>query len=75
MAVAAKNKKKTLSDGPDWTFELLDQYHTEIKRVAEHYKLDTYVNQIEIITAEQFGVADPGHPFQLINKIDARVVG
>ncbi|MEZ8141771.1 MULTISPECIES: SpoVR family protein [Enterovibrio] len=53
MAVAAKNKKKTLSDGPDWTFDLLDQYHTEIKRVAEHYKLDTYVNQIEIITAEQ----------------------
>ncbi|EOD77954.1 SpoVR family protein [Grimontia sp. AD028] len=53
MAVAAKKKKKTLSDGPDWTFELLENYHTEIKRVAEHYRLDTYVNQIEIITAEQ----------------------
>ncbi|EWH09971.1 SpoVR family protein [Catenovulum agarivorans DS-2] len=45
--------KKTLSDGPDWTFELLEQYHVEIKRVAEHYKLSTYPNQIEIITAEQ----------------------
>ncbi|AWB67576.1 SpoVR family protein [Saccharobesus litoralis] len=46
-------KRKPLSDGPDWTFELLDQYHQEIKRVAAHYKLDTYPNQIEVITAEQ----------------------
>ncbi|GAB6263119.1 SpoVR family protein [Photobacterium sp. R1] len=46
-------KRKTLSDGPDWTFDLLDEYHTEIKRVASHYRLDTYPNQIEIITAEQ----------------------
>lgn len=55
MAVASKkkNKNKALSDGPDWTFDLLDKYHREIKRVAEHYRLDTYVNQIEIITAEQ----------------------
>ncbi|MDD1781338.1 SpoVR family protein [Enterovibrio sp. ZSDZ35] len=53
MTVAQKNRKKTLSDGPDWTFDLLDKYHNEIKRVAAHYKLDTYVNQIEIITAEQ----------------------
>ncbi|MCQ1056469.1 SpoVR family protein [Photobacterium sp. DNB23_23_1] len=46
-------KSKTLSDGPDWTFDLLDQYHKEIKRVADHYRLDAYPNQIEIITAEQ----------------------
>ncbi|WP_286235482.1 SpoVR family protein [Thalassotalea sediminis] len=46
-------KKKMLPDGPDWTFELLEQYQTEIARVAEHYKLDTYKNQIEVITAEQ----------------------
>lgn len=46
-------KKKMLSDGPDWTFELLEQYQAEIARVAEHYKLDTYKNQIEVITAEQ----------------------
>ncbi|MBS3798566.1 SpoVR family protein [Pseudoalteromonas sp. BDTF-M6] len=44
---------KPLSDGPDWTFDLLEQYRDEIKRVAEHYKLDTYPNQIEVITAEQ----------------------
>lgn len=44
---------KRISDGPDWTFELLQQYQDEIARVAAHYKLDTYPNQIEVITAEQ----------------------
>ncbi len=42
-----------LSDGPDWTFALLEQYHQQIKRVANSYRLDTYPNQIEVITAEQ----------------------
>ncbi|AUI85765.1 SpoVR family protein [Vibrio azureus] len=42
-----------LPDGPDWTFELLERYHKEIKRVAEFYRLDTYPNQIEVITSEQ----------------------
>ncbi len=46
-------KDNRISDGPDWTFELLQQYQDEIARVAEHYKLDTYPNQIEVITAEQ----------------------
>lgn len=45
--------RQPLSDGPDWTFELLGQYQTEIERVAKFYKLDYYPNQIEIITAEQ----------------------
>ena len=44
---------KMLGDGPDWTFALLESYHTEIARVANHYGLETYPNQIEIITAEQ----------------------
>lgn len=48
-----KEKVKQLNDGPDWTFPLLDDYHEQIKRVAKHYKLDTYTNQIEIISAEQ----------------------
>jgi len=47
------DKSKRLSDGPDWTFDLLDQYHTQIKRVAEFYRIDAYPNQIEVITAEQ----------------------
>jgi len=46
-------KKKMLSDGPDWTFELLQQYQDEIARIAENYRIDTYTNQIEVITAEQ----------------------
>ncbi|OAN13600.1 SpoVR family protein [Photobacterium jeanii] len=53
MVTTTKTKTKPLSDGPDWTFELLDKYHNEIKRVAAHYRLDSYPNQIEIITAEQ----------------------
>ncbi|WP_017446003.1 SpoVR family protein [Gayadomonas joobiniege] len=44
---------KPLNDGPDWTFALLEAYHEQIKRVAEHYQLSTYANQIEVITAEQ----------------------
>ncbi|PST93151.1 SpoVR family protein [Photobacterium iliopiscarium] len=51
--MAIMTTTKTLSDGPDWTFDLLEQYHVEIKRVAAHYRLDTYPNQIEVITAEQ----------------------
>jgi len=46
-------KRKPLDDSSDWTFELLEEYQTEIARVAEHYRLDTYTNQIEVITAEQ----------------------
>ena len=50
---AQKKNDKMLPDGPDWTFNLLEQYHVEIKRVAQHYRLDTYPNQIEVITSEQ----------------------
>lgn len=46
-------RKQPLPDGPDWTFELLERYNREIARVAAHYRLDTYPNQIEVITAEQ----------------------
>lgn len=49
----SKKRGKPLSDGPDWTFELLEDYEKEIDRVAKIYKLDAYPNQIEVITAEQ----------------------
>ncbi|NWG73418.1 MAG: SpoVR family protein, partial [Rubrivivax sp.] len=40
--------------GPsDWSFELIEQYHDVIRRTAERFGLDTYPNQLEIITAEQ----------------------
>ena len=45
--------KKHLSETSEWTFELLDIYHREIARVAADFGLDTYPNQIEVISAEQ----------------------
>ncbi|HEX7028654.1 MAG TPA: SpoVR family protein [Gammaproteobacteria bacterium] len=42
-----------ISTCSDWTFELIDRYDQEIGRVARNYGLDTYPNQIEIISAEQ----------------------
>lgn len=46
-------KSKVLSKTPDWTFDLLNVYQAHIARVAKEYGLDTFPNQIEIITAEQ----------------------
>ncbi len=53
MTNIKKRANQPLSDGPEWTFELLQTYKDEIERVAQHYRLDTYPNQIEIITSEQ----------------------
>jgi stage V sporulation protein R len=47
------NKKKPLSTTAEWTPELIQAYDREIGRLARDFKLDTYPNQIEIITAEQ----------------------
>ncbi|MBP9713490.1 MAG: SpoVR family protein [Sterolibacterium sp.] len=49
----SRRKKVSLPQGSEWTFEAIEQYEHEIARIAKHYKLDTYRNQIEIITAEQ----------------------
>ncbi len=51
--MTAQLRPTPLSDGPDWSFELLAAYQAEIERVAKFYRLDYYPNQIEIITAEQ----------------------
>ncbi len=48
-----QSTRSQLSDGPEWSFELLSAYQHEIERVAKFYHLDFYPNQIEIITAEQ----------------------
>jgi stage V sporulation protein R len=42
-----------LSHGADWDFDLLERYHLAIAQVAGEYGLDTYPNQIEIITSDQ----------------------
>jgi stage V sporulation protein R len=49
----AESRRQPLSEGSEWSFELLETYDREIARVAAHYGLDTYPNQIEIITSEQ----------------------
>ena len=46
-------KKEPLSTGSEWTFELIQTYDREIARLAKDFKLDTYPNQIEVISAEQ----------------------
>ena len=40
-----------LPDPSDWTFELIERYHDVIRQTAERFGLDTYPNQLEIITA------------------------
>lgn len=42
-----------ISTGAEWTFELIEAYDREIGRIAGEYGLDTYPNQIEVITSEQ----------------------
>jgi stage V sporulation protein R len=42
-----------LSHGADWDFDLIERYDAAIAQVAGEYGLDTYPNQIEIITSEQ----------------------
>ncbi len=44
---------KLISTGLEWTFELIQQYDKELARLADRFRLDTYPNQIEIISSEQ----------------------
>ena len=37
----------------DWSFELVETYHGVIRETAARFGLDTYPNQLEVITAEQ----------------------
>lgn len=46
-------KREPLSTTSEWTFELIETYDEEIGKIAKNYELDTYPNQIEIISAEQ----------------------
>ena len=46
--------RQPISSGSEWTFDLIREYDREIGRIAHDvYGLDTYPNQIEVITAEQ----------------------
>jgi spore cortex formation protein SpoVR/YcgB (stage V sporulation) len=60
---ARKTQTEPLPAGPrpaerlpapsDWSFELIEQYHQVIRETAARFGLDTYPNQLEVITAEQ----------------------
>ena len=45
--------RKPLPGPSDWSFDLIEDYHAVIRATAESFRLDTYPNQLEIITAEQ----------------------
>ncbi|AHF05018.1 SpoVR family protein [Marichromatium purpuratum 984] len=45
---------RIISESLEWTFPLLERFDREIGRIAHDvYGLDTYANQIEVITSEQ----------------------
>lgn len=47
------SRKQPLSTSSEWSFELIRAFDQEIARLAKGYGLDTYPNQIEVISAEQ----------------------
>ena len=51
--MSKKTEHNFISTGSEWSFELIEKYDEEIAKIAKEYKLDTYQNQIEIISSEQ----------------------
>ena len=50
----ADSGRRPLSRGGEWTFELIENYDAAIARIAhEEFGLDTFPNQIEVISSEQ----------------------
>ena len=48
------NSSRLIAESSEWTFPMLERYNEVIGHIAaEEFGLDTYPNQIEIITAEQ----------------------
>ena len=46
--------RRIISDSSEWTFPLLERFDREIGQIAHNvYGLDTYANQIEVISSEQ----------------------
>ncbi|MRI33221.1 SpoVR family protein [Endozoicomonas sp. OPT23] len=46
-------ERQPISTGPEWTFELIQEYDQELARLADKFRLDTFPNQIEVISSEQ----------------------
>jgi len=53
MTQAKESKKNYISTGSEWSFELIEQYDEAISEIAKEFNLDTYPNQIEVISSEQ----------------------
>ncbi len=52
--MSAELATKPLFEGTEWTFDILDKTYNAIEEIAlEELGLDTYPNQVEIISAEQ----------------------
>ncbi|MBK5938945.1 SpoVR family protein [Halochromatium roseum] len=50
----ASASKQIISDSSEWTFPLLKRFDQAIARVAhDEFGLDTYANQVEVISSEQ----------------------
>jgi stage V sporulation protein R len=49
----APGKREPISTSSEWTFDLIQQYDDEIARCAAEFGLDTYPNQVEVISSEQ----------------------
>jgi len=49
----SKRAEKPISTGSEWNFDLIKAYETAIGDIADEFGLDTYPNQIEIISSEQ----------------------
>lgn len=45
--------KEPISTSSEWNFELVEAYDKAISGIAKEYGLDTYPNQIEVISSEQ----------------------
>ena len=52
-ASTKRNKSAVITDGSDWSFDLLSRFDAEIAAITASYRLDSYPNQIEVISAEQ----------------------
>src|SRR5213078_1728250 len=59
-ACEAVNTMSFISAGAEWDFDLIERYERAIGTCAAAYGLDTYPNQIEIISSEQMLVACAG---------------
>ena len=45
--------REPISTTSEWTFELIQEYDRQIGAIAKEFGLDTYPNQIEVISSEQ----------------------